>query len=266
VIGMTVVLADGRVIKVGGKVVKNVAGYDLSKLFTGSYGTLGVITELTFKLRPLPAVDATAALHGPGDSLFSIASSINQALLSPVAMEIMSGEIMSGDLQDAGANVLLVRFAASEEAVSHQLRLTRQIAAQHKEVWMDSNDNSEQLWRSVATAGCGSSKVVARVVVTPSSVMKFVKLLGPDEAWQAGAGTGVIRILTAATQDLNLAERLSELRAQAAQLGGTLVIEGGSQDLRLHLDSWGGFNSASLLIGRIKQQLDPANILSPGRF
>src|SRR6185503_3389332 len=65
VIGMRVVLADGRLIKAGGNVVKNVAGYDLCKLFTGSYGTLGLITEVTFKLRPLPAEARTVVASGP---------------------------------------------------------------------------------------------------------------------------------------------------------------------------------------------------------
>src|SRR3979490_2243374 len=69
VIGMRVVLADGRAIKAGGSVVKNVAGYDLCKLFTGSYGTLGLITEITFKLRPLPAETRTVVASGPLASL-----------------------------------------------------------------------------------------------------------------------------------------------------------------------------------------------------
>src|SRR4030095_7430980 len=71
VVGMKVVLSDGSIIKVGGRVVKNVAGYDLSKLFTGSYGTLGVITQLNFKLRPLPECQATVI--AAGDALSMIA-------------------------------------------------------------------------------------------------------------------------------------------------------------------------------------------------
>src|SRR5712671_6534684 len=90
VIGMMVVLADGRAIKAGGNVVKNVAGYDLCKLFTGSYGTLGLITELTFKLRPLPADSRTVVACGALPSLLVAGRKI-YSQLSPVAIELISG-------------------------------------------------------------------------------------------------------------------------------------------------------------------------------
>src|SRR5687767_14537430 len=90
VIGMRVVLADGSVIKTGGRVVKNVAGYDLSKLFTGSYGSLGMIVELNFKLRPRPEREATVVIKGAADSLLGVAYSIMAERLFPVAVEIIS--------------------------------------------------------------------------------------------------------------------------------------------------------------------------------
>ena len=88
VIGMKVVLADGSMIKAGGRVVKNVAGYDLCKLFTGSYGTLGIITELNFKLRPRPAREATVIVPVRGGSRAG-ARAILEARLFPVASEIV---------------------------------------------------------------------------------------------------------------------------------------------------------------------------------
>ena len=265
VIGMKVVLADGRAIKVGGKVVKNVAGYDLSKLFTGSYGTLGVITELTFKLRPLPALDATAVLQGPLVALFSIASEINSALIGPVAMEILSSEFadQANSTQDCA---LLVRFAGSEKAVTHQLELTRKFAAQQHQVQTTSKD-SEVAWRTVANPASDSSRVVSRVIVTSSKVVDFVKCLEASESWQASPGTGVIRIFNSAEDDLvALAQRLHILRTHAGRLGGSLVIENAPLELKRKVDCWGGFNSATSLMARIKQQLDAGNILSPGRF
>jgi FAD/FMN-containing dehydrogenase len=265
VIGMRVVLADGRVIKVGGKVVKNVAGYDLSKLFTGSYGTLGVITELTFKLRPLPALNATAVLQGPLDALFSVASAINSALLAPVAMEVVSNEFpdQANPTQEPR---LFVRFAGSEKAVTHQLELTRKFAAQQDAVQTTSTD-SEVVWRTIANTACDASRVVSRVTVTSSKVLDLVKLLEADESWQASPGTGVIRIFKNPEDDLvALAQRLNTLRAHAGRLGGSLVIENAPPALKMRVDCWGGYNSATSLMARIKQQLDPANILSPGRF
>src|SRR5215210_7407230 len=90
VIGMKVVMADGSVIKAGGRVVKNVAGYDLCKLFTGSYGSLGIITEVNFKLRPRPAREATVIVSGATRDLVSNARRILDARLFPIAAEIVS--------------------------------------------------------------------------------------------------------------------------------------------------------------------------------
>jgi glycolate oxidase subunit GlcD len=107
VIGMKVVLADGSMIKAGGRVVKNVAGYDLCKLFTGSYGSLGIITELNFKLRPRPARETTVIATGDIEDLRKSARAIVEARLFPVAAEIVSG-------------ALLVRFAGNEKGVAFQ--------------------------------------------------------------------------------------------------------------------------------------------------
>ena len=128
VIGMKVVLADGSQIKAGGRVVKNVAGYDLCKLFTGSYGSLGIITELNFKLRPRPAREATVIATGTIDELRAVLV----ARLFPVAAEIVSGR-------------LLVRFAGNEKGVAFQIEEARKLL-KDAEVVMDDAD----LWNGIA--------------------------------------------------------------------------------------------------------------------
>lgn len=136
VIGMKVVLADGSVIKAGGRVVKNVAGYDLCKLFTGSYGTLGIITELNFKLRPRPEREATVILRGDVPDLLSSARTILGARLFPVAAEIVSG--------DQRSSVLLVRFAGNEKGVGYQIE---QALARLKDA--EVIDDDAKLWRDI---------------------------------------------------------------------------------------------------------------------
>lgn len=132
VIGMKVVLADGSIIKAGGRVVKNVAGYDLCKLFTGSYGSLGIITELSFKLRPRPAREATVIATGANDDLRAGARAIVEARLFPVAAEIVSGR-------------LLVRFAGNEKGVAYQIEHAQKLL-KDTEIVMHDHD----LWKQIA--------------------------------------------------------------------------------------------------------------------
>ena len=113
VIGMKVVLADGNLIKAGGRVVKNVAGYDLCKLFTGSFGSLGIITEVNFKLRPRPAREATVIETGKVDDLRASARAIMDARLFPVAVEIVSADFAGKLGITADEAALLVRFAGN---------------------------------------------------------------------------------------------------------------------------------------------------------
>jgi glycolate oxidase subunit GlcD len=124
VIGMKVVLADGSMIKAGGRVVKNVAGYDLCKLFTGSYGSLGIITELNFKLRPRPAREATVIGRGAVEDILA-------ARLFPVAAEIVSER-------------LFVRFAGNEKGVTYQIEQARKLF-KDAEIVMD----DAELWKKI---------------------------------------------------------------------------------------------------------------------
>jgi len=145
VIGMKVVLADGGMIKAGGRVVKNVAGYDLCKLFTGSYGTLGIITELNFKLRPRPTCEATVI--GTGS-----ARAILDARLFPVALEIVD-------------DVLHVRFAGNEKGVAFQIEQALKLL-KNAEVLMD----DAELWKKIAA----QRALEDRTHVEPSATAKLL--------------------------------------------------------------------------------------------
>src|SRR4030095_7653213 len=124
VIGMKGVRADGSLIKVGGRVVKNVAGYDLCKLFTGSYGTLGIIVEVNFKLRPLPFRTETVLAWGTREILLSQAQQIIKTNLFPVAVELLSpGLATEADRSDEKDHTLLTRFAGSSNAVARQVEI-----------------------------------------------------------------------------------------------------------------------------------------------
>jgi glycolate oxidase subunit GlcD len=194
VIGMTVVLADGSIIRAGGRVVKNVAGYDLCKLFTGSYGTLGVITELIFKLRPRPAREATVIAIGRTFDLFYIGRKVLKARLFPVAMELVSSEFAKLlDIHIAKTStLLLIRFAGNEKAVEYQIQQT---FTHLKHPTIESTEvlyEDSQLWRSVAAVPVKDQPSLTRYV-PPMKLTDPASAPNYGSPWQRGVADGRIR-------------------------------------------------------------------------
>ncbi|HEU4713727.1 MAG TPA: FAD-linked oxidase C-terminal domain-containing protein [Pyrinomonadaceae bacterium] len=207
VIGMKVVLADGSMIKCGGRVVKNVAGYDLSKLFTGSFGSLGIITELNFKLRPRPERETTVAIDGAFQQLLTTAAAIVEARLFPVAAEIVSPAFAA--LLDITADrpVLLVRFAGNEVGVKYQVKQTLAL--------MDGGEiisDDAQLWQSIAAVPLRYPSG-SYTSVLPS---KLPELDISGSVWQIGAADGRVRVLDNKTADteINLSPLMQRIKQQ----------------------------------------------------
>jgi glycolate oxidase subunit GlcD len=285
VIGMKVVLADGSLIKVGGRVVKNVAGYDLCKLFTGNYGTLGVIVEVNFKLRPLPFKTSTTMAWGNREDLLASARRVIDSRLFPVAVELLSPRLAyEAEWSDGERHLLLIRFAGSLSAVNEQTRVTGEL--------LKEKDGSKPgplvpsdviLWSNLASFPLQFPQdLVWRVGLRPQDVASFLERLDqapfpnqPSESmWQAGVGDGRIRVVDRLQHADNDAEefqkrsvgRIEELRAIAESFGGALVIEQAPAEIKARANAWGRFGSSAGLMQRVKQELDPDGILSPGRF
>ena len=179
-IGIRVVLADGRAIKAGGKVVKNVAGYDLGKLFVGSGGSLGVIVEATFKLRPRPETEqfvevSVDSLDHAGALLEQIAASA----LSPIVLDLHNVPAPNSALE-TGLTVVL-GFAGAREDVEFQLAKARELGA----VQTSSLDYDKAFWIREAT------EAVRRMSVLPSEVTRTLSALG-SVCFVARAGHGTI--------------------------------------------------------------------------
>jgi glycolate oxidase subunit GlcD len=289
VLGMKVALAGGRVIRVGGRVVKNVAGYDLCKLFTGSFGTLGVILEITFKLRPRPRREATLVARSNNLSeLLEAARALVTSQLLPVAVELLSPRMAKEVCADEAREefIMLARFAGTEGAVEYQLARGAEIVGERVKGASVSSVTEEDggLWSRLASAGTASD-LIWRACVPPSALSQLLSRLPEvDEyattrlMWHAGAGDGRLRVLEATPRDVRdiegdvdrdrlLAARfLGGMREAARSAGGSLVVERAPVQFRQSFDSWGLSDSAAFLMRRIKEQLDPSDTFSPGRF
>lgn len=272
VIGMKMLLADGSLVKAGGRVVKNVAGYDLCKLFTGSYGTLGLIVELTFKLRPRPAHTATVAASGPLDSLWRGAKSVLDARLLPVAVEMVSqGAARSIGISDADTGPsLLIRYAGTRETVAFQTDATIKLLRDADAIATSSTSDDENLWSSLAALPLArENRLVWRSVMRPSEPPGFLHqaMNSLDGIWQAGVGDGRLRMLSSSIENVKTCiASLEGLRAQVRSTGGSLAIEQAPTELARMIDAWGDIGPSAAVMRRIKQELDPDDVLSPGRF
>jgi hypothetical protein len=208
---MQVVLADGSVIRVGGRVVKNVAGYDLCKLFTGSYGSLGIITELNFKLRPRPSCETTVLATGTADQLLASGRAILDARLFPVAVELVSSAFANrlGIETNSFSAALLVRFAGNEKGVAYQVEQSlihlKNAAVKRTDVLTEDT----ALWQSVAAMPL-QLKPSFTTRVLPAKLAESIPGHSFTE-WQAGIADGRIRIMNhAAPQAVGPANPLDQ--------------------------------------------------------
>jgi glycolate oxidase FAD binding subunit len=231
-IGITVVRPDGKVAHSGGKVVKNVAGYDLGKLFTGSYGTLGLITECAFRLHPRPPFSLYVRSQAPVTSVAAVLA----AQVAPTAIEV-----------DSGTGELVVLVEGTPEGVPDRAsRVEKAIGGEIAESAPDWFGRYP--WQP---SGIGMKLSVP--------ISKVAALLGGEHVIRGSAGSGV---LYAAARDISEVELL---RATCVRAGGHATVLTAPDDVRDILDMWGPVPGLALM-RRIKDQFDPGHRFAPGRF
>ncbi len=247
-IGITVVLADGTVAHAGGKVVKNVAGYDLGKLFTGAHGTLGVVASTTWRLHPVPPArrvvtleltDAAAA--GP------LSVALARSTLTPSAVELVGSA--------GGAARLVVLFESIAESVTDQARAAVAL--------LGGGEESEDLPGDLGRRPGGADDVLLRLAYAPASLSAVLAALPAGTAVTAHAATGVSY---AAVPAADAADALPRLRAAIAPHDGTAVVLRAPDAVRDRLDHWGPVGDSLDLMRRVKERFDPERRMSPGRF
>ncbi len=276
VIGMRVAHADGHLTKAGGKVVKNVAGYDLCKLYTGSFGTLGIIGEISFKLRALPPDERTIIFYSQQlNELCLLAARIIDSDIQPAALELFSpyrGE--PGAISGQGGFALALRFLNETETIDAQLSEAAHLAAGFKFAILDA-DEATEFWRTYRASEVAPFwSLILRVSVLPAdlaSMMAGIESLLPNGSLRAHAANGIIRLHADAELLGNLKarerlKRLVELRRQVQSRGGQMIILRAPNEITSQLDVWGDVGPTAHLMRALKEKFDPQQQLNPGRF
>jgi glycolate oxidase FAD binding subunit len=262
-LGISFVRADGKIAKAGGRVVKNVAGYDMMKLFTGSYGTLGILTEVTLRVYPLPSNSGTVILTGAVDGLSKTAKILLASTLTPISVDLLS-TAFSQQLEIGNTPSLVVKFATIPESIAEQ---SEQLLAIGKGlglkggIWQGAQE--EQLWSTIQTGIWGTEQIGCKLGVRSTAAVNTIELLDRSTA---NTAKGVIHLSSGiGAFALSDSSQIKLLRTHCEANGGFLSVLQAPVDVKEKIDVWGCRGNAVPLMREIKQQFDPANILNPGR-
>lgn len=260
IIGVTIALPDGTLASSGGKVVKNVAGYDLPKLVTGAFGTLGVITRAVFRLHPLPRAVKTFSFtveNFPAMQQSILTIQDSQLAHTSLQIRCAAGELPAADILFEATDAGL----AAQESQLGKLLGSASAERSSESIWNARQD----LWSPPA-----NNTLLAKISLLPTQIAKTLdslRVIGDSRKinWQLvlqATGIGMIRMAAVPAQVQAAAE---QLRMEFESLGGALHVL--RRPAELHsIDAWGVVGDSAALMRAVKHQLDPKNTLNPGRF
>ena len=234
-IGLRVALPDGRLASAGGRVVKNVSGYDMMKLHFGAMGSLGVIVAASFKVFPKALHDVTVeASYSSFDEAWAASDKAQALPLAPAALELFS------------SGRVLARFLGSRDAVN---RMVADLgwAKADQSAWVEHSRRGPASW--------------ARIAIPRHKVSATLRALPAGAEWWASPGVGIVHWSNASD-----ANTVREARSAAESAGGSLVMMAAPVDLRREVGAWGSPPPTLELMERLKNAFDPWRILNPGRF
>jgi glycolate oxidase FAD binding subunit len=255
-LGLTVVGADGVIIHGGGRVVKNVAGYDLPKLHVGALGSLGVLVEATFKVRPRPEREAAAVIRT--NDPVGVAMEVREAL-DPFWIE-------AGTL-DGGTSGVAVGFGGIVAEIDDARRRVETIARRHalEIAW---HDDGAALRGTLGAFAVEPAAAMLRVSVLPTDVGMVADVarnaLGVDVPVLAHVASGVVHV--AVREGVRLVGAVSALRAATSSRGGFVAVERAKPAAKAGIDVWGDPGEGLALMRKVKATFDPAGIFVPGPF
>lgn len=291
-LGLRAILPDGALVHFGGRVVKNVAGYDMNKLFLGSLGAFGVVLETTYRLATLPEDDRTLVAAFPTVRAASaVVEALQQTPLLPSSVLLLHTDVVTAwttaltVTARAPQVALLLNYDGTTAAVTRQLQVSRALCQQHGSLSdaTIATAPTAPLW-ALREAWCQTSlapeaaTIRLRLGVAPASLASAIAALAPAPhfaqdrlAWVADASYGHIwahlPLATPWTAAMMLAAQhwLTTLRTQVRAWHGYVIVEAAPAALQAQLDVWGASPSAPLL-ALYKQRFDPHTVLNPGRY
>ncbi len=289
VLGMKVVMADGKTISCGGKTVKNVSGYDLAKLFIGSQGTLGILVEATIRLLPLPEEEATfVAGFSNGETAFEVTREILKSQLLPSSIEILNPrmvqEIDAKPLFGGSEYVLAIGVEGVNEAVRRQIKDFEIICDRFRPIKMERLGGREQdrFWTAVRDSGLRLRASFPQSILIKTNVpisktgeaFAFSEGLARQEgfpcALSSHGGSGILQTALLFDQAGQVSDRVTKVIDQlirhAAGMGGNLMVETAPVSVKRQVKVWGQEGSDVSLFRQLKSRLDPSFLFSPGKF
>jgi glycolate oxidase FAD binding subunit len=265
IIGVGFVTADGDAVKGGGRVVKNVAGYDFPRLLTGSLGTLGVISHVTLKVRPRPEATAIVfASYANPEALAHDLDRLNTSSTRPVAVDLFNEPAARRAGFDTSDWTLVLGYEANAASVAWQVDRAAVELAGDVEALLDAGSSAAWSALRELPASEGVSIVAG---VRPSQVVRMAEAIDPG-LWmmQAHAGNGIVRA-HAVVEDLAAIEAdVHRLRGLAEGMGGYLVVARCLADRKASFNVWGNPRPDWAWSQNVKAALDPGGVMNPGRF
>ena len=264
-IGVRFVGHGGNVVHGGGRVVKNVAGYDLMKLMGGSFGTLGIVTEATFKVRPIPTDYCLAVVPYPrAADAFAAACILNNAL--PLSNLDILSPALGTRFDPAGQFLLFAGFSGSPLEIGYLAGRIRDLVGARGEI-LD-GDGALRSYRLLRDIDFHSAPLAAQIAVPPAQLPLALETCGNDIEFRAHAGSGVAQIVPAEEQSAEAAPKTAERwREVAHSARGTLRLIAAAPAIRDSLEFFDTPNDGALaLMRRLKAAFDPAGIFNPGCF
>lgn len=263
-IGITIVLPDGTIAKAGGKVVKNVAGYDLSKLMTGSLGTLGVIVKAIFRLHPRPA--ARRLVIGQVQEPEAVEETVQRILhsnLVPTAIHL--------SLPSSGMGRIGLLLEGVEPSVAAQSTLAETIFGPNSAPLVAREEEIDARWSELTATAVRENGLDLKVTCLPAALGEVITTIRGAASIHRGefqitgpVGNGILNVHLDATDPVRASAMIHTLRS--AIKPGHVTVLSASPEVKRAIDVWGPLGDTEALMRRVKDRFDPDYILNPGRF